>query len=78
MMKAKVIFKYNGKVHLLTEDGNKTILDAPVANKLNSAMQYGDTGVLYQDHKLGRWRFRIDASDVLPIEIPRDIITPQS
>ena len=77
-MKARVTFKRLGKVFLSLQDGRVLQLSAEVANKLNSGMAWGDTGVLYPDRQTGRWRFRIDASDVLPIEIPRDIITPSS
>ncbi len=75
-MKAKVIFKRDGRASLLLANGQVMRMTAPVAKKLHPAMQLGDTGDLYPDHTLGRWRFEIDATDVLPIEIPRDIIIP--
>lgn len=62
----------------MLKDGRILQLSAEVAKALNPAMRWGDTGELYPDQKKRRWRFRIDSSDVLPIEIPRDIITPQS
>ena len=77
-MKAKVIFKREGRVKLLLVDGRVLFLSAPVVKRLNPAMQWGDTGTLVVDHVRRRWRFQIDVTDVLPIEIPRDIITPSS
>ena len=73
-MRAKVIFKFEGKVKLQLENGSIVILPPNQAHQLNPCIQLGDTGTLVQDTLRNRSRFILDAEDILFKTISRGMI----
>lgn len=62
--KAAVTFQFQGKLHILLEDGRTLKLGAVEAHSLNPALKYGDIGWLWLDTERKKWRFQIQADDV--------------
>jgi hypothetical protein len=72
-MKAKVLWKFNGKVKLKMENGDILHLGVAEATALNSAMRQGDEGEIVHLPN-GKTKFRIFADEVLPMPKPPDTI----
>jgi hypothetical protein len=76
-IRGKVVWRFGAKAKIQLEDGRVLFLNEQQIRSLNCAMDWGDTGELYQLPN-GQVKFRIDADDVdlRPVPTPAIIQTP--
>lgn len=75
-MKAKVLWKFGGKVKLYLEDGRFMVLQPDEVKSVNPAMRWGDYGTLTQVNDKVKFIPYAEEVDLRPIAKPDTIRTP--